>query len=479
MNFDTFYIKCKQDIEKSLRKNKISRALKMIRFCATAKYYLNDIFYDPDLEKYLRDLAKSINLPKETFSSNSNVVVFYDQVSLYDRVLSKVYLESLLRIKDIRLIYVCHQTSGRNDGLIKMCQEHSIDYYVFSKKYTFSNVIELLNIVKDNGAGKIISQNHVDDFVGVISNYYLDGICERFLINITDHAFWLGQGAYDRIIEFRNFGASLTVNKRNISPTKLVKLPYYSSATEPSARSLPLICSGKKIVLSGGSIYKTQGDQTETFFNVVKHILDAHPDVVFYYLGNGAYNTVCRYLCDPKYSGRFVVEPERKDLDYVMKNCTIYLNTYPLIGGLMTLFALRNNLIPYTLVNSESPANDIDDFLIDCEYKFFFENKNDLINEIDHVLEDDDYLNRAKTLIDGKFINHDLFVQNLESILHSTQTIFPIVLKEIDYDKQTNMYKKNYFVNMSRCLIASRSYHLMIKHPLITIRGLINKFFSK
>ena len=50
-----------------------------------------------------------------------------------------------------------------------------------------------------------------------------------------------------------------------------------------------------------------------------------------------------------KYPGRAFLTAERKDLFQVMEHCFFYLNTFPLVGGLMMQYAVAAEKIPLTL----------------------------------------------------------------------------------------------------------------------------------
>ena len=268
-----------------ITKKNYSRACNMIRYCALHKYDLNDIFYDNRLEKSLQAIAFDYKI--DTININDNKLVFYDQVSNDNRVLSMHYLNGFIQ-SGLDIIYIYYDNDSTNTRIRDICSRScNVKAYSIGKKYNLKSFIKLLEIIKSEKPCKIFSQNHVDDFVGVLLNYALEctGI-KRYLINITDHAFWLGQNAYDFIIEFRDYGYSLTIDERNIKADKLVKLPYYAFKSRSEFKGFEFETAGKKIVFSGGGIYKTKGD--DTFFNIINHILEKYEDTIFLYLGANA-----------------------------------------------------------------------------------------------------------------------------------------------------------------------------------------------
>lgn len=49
----------------------------------------------------------------------------------------------------------------------------------------------------------------------------------RYLINLQDQTFWLGGNAIDYSIEFRPFGASVSMERRGLKREQLLMLPFY------------------------------------------------------------------------------------------------------------------------------------------------------------------------------------------------------------------------------------------------------------
>lgn len=467
-----FYDLCKRKIQYYINRGKIFDALKVLRFCAQDKYYLNDILCDDDLEHFLCEIACLINtVIYEPEKRDKKVVVFYDQVSLYGRVLSRVYLEGLNSIKDIKLIYISYKHRAENDYLYKYCENNGIEYYDIGKRYSYVSLLKLINLFKDIKPDIVLSQNHADDFVGVIANLCLEKKARRYLINITDHAFWIGKTAYDKIIEFRDFGAYVSTSLRNIPETSLIKLPYYAADLNVPFQGFPFDAKNKRVVLSGGSLYKVQG--SDLFFDVIKHILDNYDDTVFYFLGNGCKDYVFEKLNDKRYLNRVFVDNERMDLDEVIKRSYIYVNTYPLIGGLMTLYSMKNGVVPFTLVATDSPANDIRDFVVSDKYIFYYEDMDSLIKAIDSVMRDTQKHQNLCRFVKKYGVNKSLFNISLGNLISKEKTDFLINIRDMDYSKQRKMYLASFNDNIPIALFSCGSFFLAYRQPVMYIKGFI------
>ena len=106
----------------------------------------------------------------------------------------------------------------------------------------------------------------------------------------------------------------------------------------------------RPILFSGGSLYKTFDDKG-TYYEMVEQIMQRHDKLLFVYAGNGDRSGL--KILQKKFPRRVYPIDERKDLYAVMRQCTLYLNTYLMIGGLMTQYAEIAGRLPLTLVNCQ------------------------------------------------------------------------------------------------------------------------------
>lgn len=100
--------------------------------------------------------------------------------------------------------------------------------YIHRKNKNFlEQVQEFAEILNEVRPASFFFYSTPNDVVGTtILNLYRKRM-NRFQINLTDHAFWLGARCIDKCIEFRDYGASISVNERKISKDKITKLPFY------------------------------------------------------------------------------------------------------------------------------------------------------------------------------------------------------------------------------------------------------------
>ncbi|RZK04114.1 MAG: hypothetical protein EOO43_22810, partial [Flavobacterium sp.] len=174
--------------------------------------------------------------------------------------------------------------------------------------------------------------------VGVCS--LLVGI-DRYNINATDHTFWLGASNIDFSIEFRNYGYSVSLEKRGLKEEQLLMLPYYPPVNRTQFKGFPKSVSDDDIkIFSGGSIYKICGDD-QAYFKLIKRLLNENKNVKLLFAGTGDNKYLMNFIEDNGFSNRIYFIGNRTDIIEVFENCDIYLGTYPITGGLMSQFAAK------------------------------------------------------------------------------------------------------------------------------------------
>ena len=112
--------------------------------------------------------------------------------------------------------------------------------------------------------------------------YRISEKIDRYIINLADQTFWLGAKAIDYVLEFRQFGVSVSQQRRGIKPEQQLLVPFYPIVDENPFQCFPKECTeeGKVLIFSGGDIYKVL-DEKRMYWHLVKRLLDTFPEVVF------------------------------------------------------------------------------------------------------------------------------------------------------------------------------------------------------
>jgi hypothetical protein len=101
-----------------------------------------------------------------------------------------------------------------------------------SDKYNYVNVAsQIASDIKSFSPRNILLHLAPWDVVSLMAIANISG-ATKFNINLTDHAYWLGATFIDYNIEFRGYGEVLSLQKRGLKQSQLIRLPYYPIASK-------------------------------------------------------------------------------------------------------------------------------------------------------------------------------------------------------------------------------------------------------
>lgn len=403
------YSELKQLALACAEKKDFDKAIFYIERAAILMYNSNIIYVDYELENILHNISDQILINKTTEQQQNNRIAFYDYFVLDNRGLTEQYLEALASF-DYEVLFIGCRCDDKSKEIYKKLKKNNIDYKIVLEKDDIKKSRIIYQLISDFSPKVIIAHTSPWDVAGLIAINAFKDSCRRYLINITDHAFWLGATVFDYFFEFRDYGYNISKEYRKINETKLLKLPYYPIInTSVLFQGFDFATEGKKLILSGGSIYKIQG--SNTFLEIVKYILDTYDDAIFLFLGSGDTSVLERFVNQNNYQNRFYCRRERKDIYEVFKHCYFYLNTYPLVGGLMTQYACVAGKLPLSLNDfDEHSDNCVSELLIDGDFpNIQFSNVNELKKKIDIYMTNPQLLYKDCEKIKNAVITSDKF----------------------------------------------------------------------
>jgi len=228
---------------------------------------------------------------------------------------------------------------------------------------------------------------------------------KKIQVNLTDHAFWLGSSRFfDGILEFRDYGIKVSVERRDYREDQPILMPYYPWTEDVPFKGFPIDTTDKVVMFSGGAMYKTEGGGNK-YFNILKQIMDKHPELVFFYAGSGNKSRFEAFISDNGYQDRMFLLGQRNDINEVFKNSDIYYSTYPLFGGLMSQYAAING-IPILAFGTDEIESVV------CTKKlvhFTFQDEKELIREADLLIENPYYRRERGTFFKDLCTNQEEF----------------------------------------------------------------------
>lgn len=441
--FKKIYNVCKRTAFSYFQEQKYESTLSIISVAATFMYKVNMIYVDKDFENIIRESAnRYISFDRSVLQVKEKTVAFYDEFGLEHRGLALIYLEALLS-KGYHIIYFT-RAGKKIAGIEKMLREDGKGDIYYIERASYKEETEfVLQTVKDYGAKALFIYDLPGGIVGSLAAHALRGSgVTSYKINLTDHAFWLGAEATDFFIEFRDYGANISVQYRHIPKEKLLKLPYYPQIDkEIEFQGFPFeVKEDTKVVFSGGALYKTYS-KDRLYYYMVEEIVKKYDEVIFWYAGKGDTTAFDNLIV--KYPGRIFRTEERKDLFEVLKHCHFYLSTYPITGGLMGQYAVCAGKVPVTLLKHEECHLVLENrSVLECEYYTV----SDVLAFIEKIMCEDGYLRSLEKcmLEDDLVVRKDAFEENLEKIIEMKNSSFPLQYYKVRLESYSNIFIDNF-----------------------------------
>lgn len=459
-----------------IKKKDYESALQLIACAASIEYIYNQTYVDNELEKLLLEIGKVIiSTHREEYClTEPKKVLFYDGFGLDIRGLALIYLKALA-INNYCIVYLSDEKNLENLIEIKQvigCAKGEI-VGIPNKVSNIERARFIYKMTEEYSISKAFFYTNPSDVSGVVAFNNFPENVTRYQINLTDHAFWLGKNAFDYCIEYRNYGASISYFRREIEEKKLLRQPYYPVISEKADfQGFPFKRKPDDfIIFSGGALYKTEGGKNQ-FYEIVRKVLTKNKNVRFWYAGYGESKEMNRLLAE--YPEQAFYTAERKDLYQILLNCDIYLNTYPISGGLMTQYAARAGLVPLKI----RTGAEADELLADQEeYGIDFETAEDLICEIERLLKEPVYKKQKSQMLRKSVLSKKDFDGNLKNILEKNKSIYKIELKEVDDRKFINSYREKYSRFDVENVVGSLNYFSFMRTmPFYYSLALMKKF---
>ncbi len=454
------------ELQRAYRKGDYFKTVCYLKYLSNFYYTINYKLTDDTLEEITKRV--SIDLLGSTVIKDSDEkrVVFYDYFGLAARGLANIYVNALAR-NGYYVTWILFEFASEAQEIQKLYEARkNISFCIIPQKSILERMQILQQTLKDIRPRHIFMYTSPGDVEGVGVMSTVQGDVTRYLIDLTDHAFWLGKCALDYLIGFRNYGYNLALQGREIVPEQIVLLPYYPERREHwEFEGMPFDVTKHAFVFSGGNVYKIEGDTT--YEEMVTYILEENEDIYFVYAGNG--KSAKLDALKEKYSTRFFQIEERKDLDEILKRAKFFLATYPSSGGLMVQYALQNRCIPMSLCMQKGGITDPGTWLLKPEkIKFVFYEKEKFYSAVKRLLTDETYCAQMKEDLEHQVITEEEFTTQLASILRERRTKFEGAKEELDMGQFLDTYKKRADYNLYCELIwSSRNKWIYRKHPFI------------
>ncbi|TDX00063.1 glycosyltransferase family protein [Dinghuibacter silviterrae] len=318
------------------------KAIEWVSACSRIAYHSNFFYTDPELDGLLRDIAQVVcggDIRVEADTPGDRLV-FIDTDGSDNHGLTQQYIRALIAA-GAEFAYVYEDADlGRIKTILGEIRDYpKATVITFEKGNSdIHKTRAIADFIREYRPRKYIMHILPWDAVAVMVCNLLKGV-DRYNINATDHAFWLGASCIDYCIEFRDYGYTVSLEQRGLKKSQLLMLPYYPISNGAAFKGFPARIPEDAVkVFSGGSFYKIYGEKG-LYFDMVRRLLSENPQAVVLYAGAGNGSKLKRYIKENGLVDRVILLGNRGDIDGVFQTCDFYLGTYPICGGLMSQYA--------------------------------------------------------------------------------------------------------------------------------------------
>lgn len=431
----------KQLAQKAYAEGDYETSVKYIGKCAIIAQQFNWIYADDELEDLMGSIGnKLVKKPSIDYHPIKDRVVFYDAFCK-SFVLALQYIAALAFAgKEVLYVTTANDLvknrTGFADILDKLEVYPSVKVVIVPPGKDANRIDSFYDAVVDFCPEQILL-HMVADAVVLPALYVLPSPIKRYIINLADQTFWLGKKAIDYCIEFRQFGVSVSQQRRGIKAGQQLLVPFYPIDDGNPFEGFPKECSSDKVVVfSGGDLYKVL-DKKRTYWRLVKRLLNNYPNVVFLFatkISKGINHEIDSFIKDNGFQGRFVYINYRKDIYEVFRHCDIYMGTCPASGSLMSQLAAVNAKPILQYYYPGTPDDETEQAICFNEkFSISFQDEESFMEEAHRLITDKEYRKRQGERLKGAMITNEQFNRLVAKTLNTNTTQVPLEPFDVNY----------------------------------------------
>jgi hypothetical protein len=423
--------KLKRLIEDEIDNNNIHNGLLYLSCLTKIEFNFYYNYRDADVENYINNISRLLFKDITIYKAEDNKIALIDSVSWDYHGLTQQYLRAMMHM-DFDILYVIIGEGTKCTRIIEELNKYKRAKIIHIPRYR--SIERQIRVLYKEICDFRPSRIFLHSFE-IIDSIVLKTLKSpiTFRIDLGDHHCWPGIDSTNFIIGFRKWGLVLCNSIKKVSEEKLLLLPYYPILNdENDYNGLPPIVEGKVLIFSGGALYKTMDDK-QTFFKIMHRIVLENPNVLVLFACRGDDNALKKYIRKNNLDNRIILIGYRKDLGKVMDHIDLYLNTYPLGGGLMVQYAAEKSVPILSMI-----SNDIIEYYdfeeIGYSYKTEYDNLEEFHQEANKLIGDKKYRMVIGNLIHQNTPQKNLFNTMFSNILNSGKGVV------FSFDNNQNIY---------------------------------------
>ena len=388
----TFYEKSKAKSIHNFKKKRYNAALEDALYAGhLARYYpILPNYIDEELEGVMKSSFDGY-CKKRDFKSIPKRVVFYNSQISNRGALTQQYLTFLIE-NDYEILFIVpelRKTVFGNDIVNQIQKQDKVQLFIPRQGSYTQKIRSIYNKICDFAPELCFIQLIPEEIVGFSVFANLENV-RRYYIVHNDHTFWFGKNCADFFIEFREFGANITTQRRGIPKEKVVINNFYPITSGEHFDGFSIETKGKVIGLVAGSLYKILMDKEYLLLNILRDILNENENFILFIAG-GQSVELSNYIENNNLQERIVLIGHRSDFLGLMKNIDIYINTFPLLGGLTTQFAAIAGKPIITLTKNEIySVNAAEGLLKESKIKLTYTDINSFIERLSTLIKEEE-----------------------------------------------------------------------------------------
>lgn len=476
--------------KRCLRKGDILGALRYIHVCVDIAGQFNWIYSDDQIEGMLQVIAEKTIVPiKSSYTPQVNRWVLYDDWCT-SYVLAIQWLEAMAKTGN-EILYITSRDfskANRNKSILDRVEAFSnVKVHIVKTGTVFERSQDVYDTIVNFHPSKLVLHKSASISPITFALYVLPKEAQRYLINLSDQTYWTGAKAIDYCLEFRQFGASVSLQRRGLKREQLLLVPFYPADDRNAFAGFPEECTKDKVVIfSGGDYYKTLNEK-RTYWRLVKRILDTYPQVVFLFATKNIPEgdaEIYQFIQDNHFEGRFIYISFRPDIYQVFAHCDIYMGTSPTSGSLMSGLAAVNSKPILQYYEPNTPDDETEQALCYNEqFRISFDNVDDFMREADRLILDVAYRHKQGLRLQTAIISPSQFDQLVADTLITNQTQREIKEYSMDYrgldDRWYYLEKAGYTHTLSYLYGILGFWNSLFWAPSMFLKKNIGRLISK
>ena len=436
----------KKKAEKSFRRDDCYDAMRYLNVCSSLLGQFNLQYADDDLESLVKQIAEKTIRQGYNYEPLPYRWILYDDFCT-TYVLGLQWLEAMA-LSGRQLLYITtrnvKEESRHKNILDRVAEYKNVTIEIIPPGNVFERAQVLYDVVLRFRASKLVMHKKASDSVMDLVLPVLPNGLSRYVINLSDQTFWLGTKSVDYCLEFRQFGASVSLQRRGLRQEQLLMVPFYPANDKNVFAGFPPECTeDKTIVFSGGDFYKTLDDK-RIYWKLVQNILKKYPQVVFLFATKNipeGDSDIHHFIRDNHFENRFIYISFRPDIYQVFAHCDIYMGTSPTSGSLMSQLAAINAKPILQYYEPGTPDDETEQAIcINDTFKISFHDEDGFNQEADRLICDEIYREKQGQRLKHAMMQHEQFNELVLKTLETNLTQIPIHEYTIDYEGLDNRW---------------------------------------